>query len=359
MPRSAPVDGFALAYERFSPKVAGSSSPPTAPSAPSAGTSGAPTPLSAASARTSGAPIATSAPSARTSGARAASSARSAASTAPSDTSAASGSVILLHGWPGDRHDWDEVVPLLAGEADVITCDLRGFGESDKLSAAAPEAYAAAAQARSILGLIDELDLSRVVLAGYDVGSRLAQTLARTAPDSVHALVVAPPLPGPGRRVLEPEAQREFWYQPFHQLQLSTDLLDGSVPAVRTYLEHFWNHWSGPSYEPAAENLDRLAAVYGEPGAFTASLGWYRAGSGTVATSLAESPPARADRIATPTTVLWPAHDPLFPFDWSDHLDDYFSNLTLHRLENAGHFSPLEAPSEFASAIRTALSTPR
>ena len=41
-------------------------------------------------------------------------------------------SVVLLHGWPGDRTDYDLLMPKLAGEADVIVPDLRGFGASDK-----------------------------------------------------------------------------------------------------------------------------------------------------------------------------------------------------------------------------------
>ena len=272
---------------------------------------------------------------------------------------AASAAVVLLHGWPGDRHDWDDVAALLADAVDVVVCDLRGFGESDKHLHDPGDAYSAAAQARSVLGLVEELSLAPVVLAGYDVGSRVAQTIARAAPSAVRALVLAPPLPGAGRRVLHPDAQREFWYQPFHQLPVSARLLDGSPAAIRLYLEHFWTHWSGPSFEPSPAHLDRLAEVYGEPGAFTASIGWYRAGSGGVARALSETPPAAAGRIAAPTTVLWPAHDPLFPFDWSDHLDDYFADVTLHRLETAGHFSPLEAPSDFATAIRAALNTPR
>jgi hypothetical protein len=31
--------------------------------------------------------------------------------------------------------------------------------------------------------------------------------------------VLAPPLPGRGDRVLTADAQREFWYQAFHQLE--------------------------------------------------------------------------------------------------------------------------------------------
>jgi pimeloyl-ACP methyl ester carboxylesterase len=261
--------------------------------------------------------------------------------------------VVLLHGWPGDRHDWRDVVAKLGDAFTTVVPDLRGFGESDK-SASDPAPYGAPGQTASVLGLIDELALERPVVAGYDVGSRVAQQLAKTAPERVGALVLAPPLPGVGERVLMPEAQTEFWYQPFHRLQLSEQLLDGSPKAVRAYLEHFWSHWSGPSYTPDPAQLDRLAELYAPPGAFTASIGWYRAGSGTVATSLAERPPAPEDRIQVPTTVLWPEHDPLFPSAWGDRLDEFFADVSREDLTGAGHFSPLEAPDRFAAAIGAA-----
>jgi pimeloyl-ACP methyl ester carboxylesterase len=94
-----------------------------------------------------------------------------------------------------------------------------------------------------------------------------------------------------------------------------------------------------------------LVGVYSQPGAFTASIGWYRAGSGTVATALAE----QQFTIETPTTVLWPAHDPLFPPAWSDRLGEFFTDVTLQRLPGVGHFTPLEAPETFAAAIRARL----
>ena len=80
--------------------------------------------------------------------------------------------------------------------------DLRGFGESDKHPEPPAEAYSAVAQARSVVGLIDELGLERPVIAGYDIGSRIAQAIARDTPERVRALVVSPPLPGAGERVL-------------------------------------------------------------------------------------------------------------------------------------------------------------
>jgi len=262
--------------------------------------------------------------------------------------------VVLLHGWPGDRRDYRLVAPALADVADVVVPDLRGFGESDRPTAD-PDEYAGAAQARSVLGLIEELDLRQVVLAGYDIGSRIAQVVAGQAPDRVRALVIAPPVPGAGRRLLDPAVLQEFWYQNFHRLELAERLLDGRRDAVRDYLRHFWTHWSGPAFTPADADLDRLADGYSRPGAFTSSIGWYRAGSGILARGLQEQAPDPADRLRTPTHVLWPAHDPLFPSAWSDRLGEFFADVTLTALPDSGHFVPLEAADEFAAAIRAAV----
>jgi pimeloyl-ACP methyl ester carboxylesterase len=263
--------------------------------------------------------------------------------------------VVLLHGWPGMRTDYRALVPLVSGETEVVVPDLRGFGDSGKHAVEPGTGYSAAAQARSVVGLIEELALAPVVLAGYDIGSRIAQAVARAAPDRVRALVLSPPLPGAGQRVLTASAQREFWYQPFHSLRLVEELVDGRPPAVRAYLRHFWSHWSGPAFEPDDRRLDHLVEAYGPPGALTASVAWYRAGSGMVATSLAEQPPAPQDRIAVPTTVLWPEHDPLFPRTWSDRLPAFFSAVELELLDGVGHFTPVEAPHAFAAAIRRRL----
>jgi pimeloyl-ACP methyl ester carboxylesterase len=263
--------------------------------------------------------------------------------------------VVLLHGWPGDRGDWRQVARRLSDRADVLVPDLRGFGASDKHLEDPATTYSADAQARSVLGLLDELSLGDVVIAGYDIGSRITQAIARTAPARVRAIVVCPPLPGAGERVLTPEAQREFWYQPFHQLELGPELIDGNRDATRAYLRHFWSHWSGPGYEPPDADLDRLVEAYAPPGAFTASIGWYRAGSGTIARSLAETTPDPSERISTPATVLWPEHDPLFPPAWGDRLSQFFSDVTVRQLPGVGHYVPVEAPQAFAAAIRDAL----
>ena len=259
--------------------------------------------------------------------------------------------VVLLHGWPGDRTDYRAVVPLLSDRADVVVPDFRGFGESDKHDQPPLEAYTRDHQARSVLALIEELGLDRPVIAGYDIGSRVAQVIAGSQPDAIRSLVLVPPLPGAGERVFSAEILPEFWYQFFHNLELPEKLIDGQPEQVRAYLSHFWAHWSGPGFELPAADLDHLVDVYSPPGAFTASIGWYRARAGTLSRARAEKPPAPEDRIAIRTTVLWPEHDPLFPQAWADKLPEYFSDVDVRLLDGVGHFVPLEAPQAFADTI--------
>src|SRR4051794_12084607 len=113
--------------------------------------------------------------------------------------------VVLLHGWPGGRHDHDAVVAALA-DRDVIVPDLRGFGETEGPVQAPDAAYAAPGQAASIVALLDELGLDRVLIGGYDVGSRVAQRIAADHPERVAGLVITPPLPGAGERILSQHA---------------------------------------------------------------------------------------------------------------------------------------------------------
>ena len=263
--------------------------------------------------------------------------------------------MILLHGWPADRRDYDALVRLLVNEADVIVPDLRGFGESDKYQADAEEIYSGRCQANGVIALLEELAIKGAVIGGYDVGSFVAQTVARIRPDLIRALVVSPPLPGAGKRVLELKEAKEFWYTTFHQLKLAEELVDGKPEAVRAYLRHFWEHWSGPTYIVDESRLDHLAEMYSKPGAFTASMMWYRSSGNPVTAYAQEEPPERSKRLATPTTILWQEHDPIFPIRWSDRLDDFFIDYKIERLLGVGHFTPLEATDKFAAAIKERL----
>jgi pimeloyl-ACP methyl ester carboxylesterase len=80
-------------------------------------------------------------------------------------------------------------------------------------------------------------------------------------------------------------------------------------------------------------------------------------GAGTLAAALAERAPAPDERLAVPTTVLWPTDDPLFPVAWSDRIDTFLAHARLRVLDGVGHFVALQAPDEVAGANRAATDT--
>lgn len=270
-----------------------------------------------------------------------------------------SSTAVLLHGWPGDSSDYRHVIALLDPTVRVVAPDLRGFGESDRHLWEPDTYYSPAAQARSVAALIRELDLDRPVLAGYDIGSRVAQTLAAEHPALVGALALSPPLPGAGHRVLDAAIVPELWYQSFHRSPVAVELIDGRPDAVRAYLRHFWNHWSGPDYLVDTPEFDALVDRYARPGAFDAATRWYRVGGGYLSNALAEQPPAPSARLRTPVRVLWQQLDPLFPRSLADRLDEFFTDVTIHYADGVGHFTPLEAAEAFSATVAAALASAR
>jgi pimeloyl-ACP methyl ester carboxylesterase len=264
--------------------------------------------------------------------------------------------VLLLHGWPGFWYDWRRVLPRLAQFTSVIALDFRGFGFSAKPDWPVHSAYSAQAQTKNVLALLDQLSVERIILAGYDIGSRVAQMLAQVAPERVHALVLSAPVyPGYGTRPLEPQAQQERWYQHFHRLPLADQLIGHDQETVRLYLSHFYDHWVGNKSALRPFEFEEIVKVYAQPGAARGSIAWYRAGGGSAQLALApaNTPPIP---IPQPTSILWGETDPVLPPAWADRLGETFSHLLgVQILPGIGHFVPFEAPEAFVEAIRSVL----
>jgi pimeloyl-ACP methyl ester carboxylesterase len=96
--------------------------------------------------------------------------------------------LLLLHGFPANRHLWSEVAPALAARGlRAIVPDLVGYGAS---AAAATTCVDMASQARWMWGLLDALEVERAYLVAHDVGSAAAQLMTAAAPARVLGLVI-------------------------------------------------------------------------------------------------------------------------------------------------------------------------
>jgi pimeloyl-ACP methyl ester carboxylesterase len=252
--------------------------------------------------------------------------------------------VVLLHGWPGFWFDYRHVLPLVSPHVRAVAPDFFGFGESvaedGDVEAAGQETLAA-----DVVELLDALGLERAVLVGHDIGSAVAPAVARRAPERVRGLVLLNPThPYIGERRNTPDQQREAWYQHFHLLPLAAQMIDGDRRLVRLYLSHFYEHWAGrKKIEPA--ELESVVETYARPGAFAASIGWYRA---RAAERVRRRPVAP---VHLRTIALWGDRDPMRPLDYRDGFERAFPTSTIRVLSGVGHFVAAEAPEPVADAI--------
>ncbi|MEH7393260.1 alpha/beta hydrolase [Bacillus sp. JJ1503] len=259
--------------------------------------------------------------------------------------------VLFLHGWPGFWYDWRHVLPELSKSCDVIAPDLRGFGKSGKPEELPAVAYTPENHVDDLIGLIHSLSLDKVVVVAHDIGATIAQTLVKKFPERVKSLVLLnPPYGGIGERRFDPNIQSEFWYQHFHNLPIAEEILGLSDASLRVYLTYFYEHWIGNREKLREQELNYIIEEFLKPGAFKASIAYYRARSGAKTSSALSS--QIIEKISHKTTILWGNADPVIRYEWADRIPDYFSDATITILNNIGHFVPFEAPLDVIKAVK-------
>lgn len=92
--------------------------------------------------------------------------------------------VVLIHSLALDRHVWDGVVPRLASQAEVLTYDCRGHGQSDRTAGR----YTAESFAEDLAQLLDHVGWDKAAIAGCSMGGCVALAFAGLHPDRVAAL---------------------------------------------------------------------------------------------------------------------------------------------------------------------------
>ena len=115
------------------------------------------------------------------------------------------GTVVLVHGFATNRvENWRRLGWYAAFEAKgyrTVALDMRGHGESDKPHD--PSAYTRETMAGDIVALLDHLDLRRVDLLGYSMGSHVCLAVAAAHGRRIGNLVLG----GVGARMVTGEAR--------------------------------------------------------------------------------------------------------------------------------------------------------
>ena len=92
--------------------------------------------------------------------------------------------LVLVHGYPLTHSIWDEVVSLLENKFDIITPDLRGFGESEVVTSQ----YKILDMADDIAGLLTHLGIEKTLISGHSMGGYVSLAFARAFPERVVGL---------------------------------------------------------------------------------------------------------------------------------------------------------------------------
>ncbi|MCB1037804.1 MAG: alpha/beta fold hydrolase, partial [Acidobacteria bacterium] len=92
--------------------------------------------------------------------------------------------VVLIHGSPGDKSNFDGVLPELATHRRVLVPDLPGFGSSSRK---VPD-YSIRAHGRYVLEMLDALGIEEAHFVGFSLGGGVVLSIQDLAPQRVRSL---------------------------------------------------------------------------------------------------------------------------------------------------------------------------
>ena len=261
--------------------------------------------------------------------------------------------IVLLHGFPESHRTWRHQIPALARDHYVIAPDQRGFGGSSRPEGVA--SYTPDKPVADLLALADHLGIGPFTLIGHDWGGAIAWMAALQNPQRIARLIIvnAPHPLAFQRSLFDDPAQRAA-----SQYITAFRNLDFEKFIDRMGLEAFFDTSFAKHADAAllAPEKPAYLADWGQPGAMTAMLNWYRASA--ILVPAPEETPARPPwldapfpPITQPTLVIWAMQDSALLPVQLDGLETLVPDLTLVRIANAGHFVPWQKPELVTEAI--------
>ncbi|WP_405055765.1 alpha/beta hydrolase [Kribbella sp. NBC_01505] len=227
--------------------------------------------------------------------------------------------ILLVHAGVADRRMWRQQVPELARTHQVITPDLRGYGETP----VAPK-YS---DAGDILDLLDHLNLSQVHAVGASYGGYVVQQAASRRPELFTRLVL---LCAPTDNVQPDDGIRAVWAEENNLLEAG-DIEGAAALTVQ--------HFIGPEADDSARTL----LHHMQKRAYELQLP-----AGDVDN---EEYPVTPETLTMPVRLVTGAHDFQIFADSATHLQDRLPNPERIDLPWAGHLPTLERPTEALQLI--------
>lgn len=261
--------------------------------------------------------------------------------------------IVLLHGFPESHRTWRHQIPELAKTHFVIAPDQRGFARSSKPEGA--ENYTPDKTVGDLIALADHFGKDRFVLVGHDWGGAIAWMAALQHPNRVERLIIV--------NAPHPFVFQKSLFDDMEQRAASQYIRLFRNPGLEAQLEAmglgtFFDTTFARHADPAllAPERDAYLDEWGQPGAMTAMLNWYRA-SAIVVPGMDETPerPAFLDGpfppLQMPVLVIWGMGDKALLPVQLEGLDQLVPDLKVVKVD-AGHFVPWEKPEAVTQAIQ-------
>jgi 3-oxoadipate enol-lactonase len=240
--------------------------------------------------------------------------------------------LVLLHAFPVGMHMW-ETQRVPAGWR-AIAPALPGF---DGATDARHDSSSIDDYARSVLELMDHLDVATAVVGGLSIGGYVTFALWRLAASRCQALVLADTKAGADSE--QARAGRET--------MLGLVEREGASAVAREMLSKLLGETTRAERTEVVEYVRQLIERQ-TPSAIAGAL-----------RRLRDRPDATAllPGIAVPTLVLVGKEDTLTPPSESERMHVLLPHATLDVIEQAGHLSNLERPAAFDAALGAFLTT--
>jgi pimeloyl-ACP methyl ester carboxylesterase len=244
------------------------------------------------------------------------------------DTGGSGTPVLLLHAFPFNSQMWEPQIESLGERFRFIAPDLGGFGASDAPDDAS--SYSVDNFADQAKGVLDELGLSSVVLAGLSMGGYIAFAFLRKYRDAVSGLVLADtkaeadPPEGKEKRSTQQELVRN---------ESTAGLIDTLSGALL----------SETTREKKPDVVEKVKGLMKNPDAgFIGAL------------EAMKNRPDSTDeltKIDVPTLIIVGENDGVTPPEQSRKMHEHIGGSRLVVIPEAGHISNIEAPEAFNGAL--------
>ena len=241
--------------------------------------------------------------------------------------------IVLLHGLGATKASFFDTAAALSRRYRVHVLDLPGFGGSSKPALAR---YGAPFFARTVLGVMDALEIDRAHLVGNSMGGRVAIEVGLREPARVGGLGLLCPALAFVRR----------GYQPLVKfLRPELGLLPHSLGRGRIE-KQFWSMFADRDLvDPSVADIvvDEFERIYRSAGARLAFLASARS-------IYLEEPFGRGglfprmEALEPPALFVWGSHDKLIPAGFRRHVERWLPDAEQIVLDGCGHVPQVERP---------------